>query len=209
MEGLRIVRRTVAEYWKNHALPHWNIIHYDAATHGLDFLLYLWRHVESSGETLRVFHADGPMAFARLCSQAPLFVALQPGQLWQHGEGIIGVAWLDAVKPGVRAFINFWVHPLYRHPWVVDPIVDRVFADVFETQAFQVLFGLTPLSNPVACRAARRWGFKVLAVLPGADLDLLHGESGLTPVAAQLAVLTREDWARGRFHRNHLESRGA
>jgi len=165
---------------------------YDAQTHGLDFLLYWWTETRALGEHLDILGsvAATPMAFLKSYAGCDLTVVHSQDLGWQQGEGVVAVVWSSDVLPLSRYRLDYWIAPAYRHPRLTAQIAQGVLHHLFETRQFQVVWGITPMTNRLALRVLLRWGFRSRGVWPGGTIDPHTSQ----PMDAMVTVLAREEW---------------
>lgn len=169
------------------------VIPYHYQTHGTDVLLYWYAMVrqENSGEHMLLWGTEmggSPSRFVAEMSQCEVVFLVDGDSNWLQGEGILGAVWGDDRCPPTRQRIHFWAAPPYRHPQSTDRLATHALDYLFA--CYHLLWGLTPVTMPLAVRAVRRWGFQQVGVLPqGMD------ESGAF-VDGVISAQTRHEWSR-------------
>lgn len=109
---------------------------------------------------------------------------------WQEWEGVVAVFWSSEVIPLARYRLDFWIAPEYRHPVLTTQIAQGVLHHLFEIRQFQLVYGITPITNRLALRFFLRLGFRHRVRLPGGTIAPQTGQ----PLDAMMTLIPRADW---------------
>jgi RimJ/RimL family protein N-acetyltransferase len=173
-----------------HAQP-MTLTRYDVKAHGLDFLMYWWATAREQNEhvTLLGSVARTPTAFLQSYAGCDIMV-LHTHDAWQEWQGVVAVVYSSDVIPGARYRLDYWLAPAYRHPTLSRQIARQVLDYLFQIRQFQLVWGLTPVTNTLAVRFLLRLGFQRREVWPGGTIDPHTGQ----PIDAVCTLIPRKAW---------------
>lgn len=168
------------------------ITRFDPQAHALDVLLYWWSTAYTLGEHIDILGAVArtPMGFLKSYAGCDLLIVHEQDSAWPQWEGVAAVIWSDDVLPASRYRLHYWMAPHVRHPLLTAQIAQGVLHHLFEVRNFQLVWGITPVTNRPALRILLRLGFTERQHWPGATID---PHTGL-PMDAVVTTLQREVW---------------